>query len=120
MEELIRKAEELGRLLAEHPRFKALIAARDAVRDDAAARELLQKYQAQVEKIQQATDEGKPIEVDDKRALADLEGQVAGNDAIKGLSQAQVEFSEMMNRINRAIYGRVAPSGDTSGEAGSQ
>jgi len=116
MDELLRKAEDLGRLLAEHPRFKALMAARDVVRADEKARKLLADYQAQVETIQDLTAKRQPIEVDDKHRLADLEQHVASNEVLKKLTQAQVDFSELMSNVNRAIYNRIAPPDASASE----
>jgi len=109
MDDMLHKAEELGRLLADHSRFKALMAARDAVRADGAARQLLADYQSQVEKIQELTLGQKPVEVSDKRRLAELEQQVASNEVLKKLMQAQADFSQLMSNVNRAIYDRIAP-----------
>ena len=109
MEQLIEKAEQLGRALAEHERFKALMVARDVVTADEAARKLMTDYETQVEKMQQLTLANKPIEVDDKRKLADLEKKVAADEKIKELTKAQMEFSELMNRMNRAIFSKISP-----------
>ena len=115
MDELLRKAQELGESLATHPRFKALIAARDVVRADEGARKLLEDYQAQVDKIHELTAANKPIEVEQKHRLTDLEQRVASNETIKQLSKAQVDFSELMSGVNRAIYDKIAPT-DPSAE----
>ena len=108
MEELLQKAEDLGMLLAEHPRFKALMMARDAVRSDQIAKNLMGDYQAQVEKMQELAIRNRPIEVDDKHRLSELEQEVASNDKLKGLARAQADFSEVMSRVNRTIYDKIA------------
>ncbi len=109
MEQLIEKAEQLGGALAEHERFKALMAARDAVTADEASGKLMAEYETQVQRIQDLTLANKPIEVDDKHKFADLEKRVAADERIKELTKAQMEFSELMNRMNRAIFGKIAP-----------
>jgi cell fate (sporulation/competence/biofilm development) regulator YlbF (YheA/YmcA/DUF963 family) len=110
MDDLLNKASELGKLLAGHPRFKALMAARDGVRADEAARKLMGEYQAQVERLQGLSMQNQPIEPADKRRLADLEQTVASNPKIKNLAKAQADFTEMMSRVNRAIYDNLAES----------
>lgn len=112
MDELIRKAEELGRLLAEHGRFKGLIAARDVVRADAKASQLLREYETHMQKVQHLAETGRPIEVADKHKLAEMEKLLAGNDAIRDFAAAQADFSEMMNHVNRAIYSKIAPGAE--------
>ena len=114
MDALIAKAQELGRLLAEHKRFEALIAARDAVRKDAAASKLLRDYDAKAQHIHALLAQGKPVEVADKRTLSELEQQMASNESLKTMARAQADFSEMMSKINRAIYDKIAPAGEPS------
>jgi cell fate (sporulation/competence/biofilm development) regulator YlbF (YheA/YmcA/DUF963 family) len=109
MEDLLRKAEDLGKSLAEHARFKALMAARDGVVGDPEAQKLLGGYQQQAEKVERLAYENKPIEAADKQRLAQLEGAVASNDKLKKLMEAQADFSELMSKVNRAIYGEIVP-----------
>ena len=116
MDALLKKAEDLGRLLAGHERFKRLIAARDAVRADKTATELLRGYESQIQKIEDLTVKNKPIEVADKRALAEMEQKLASNDTVKAMAKAQADFSEMMNHVNRAIYEKIAPANEAQDE----
>ncbi|HOQ62030.1 MAG TPA: YlbF family regulator [Vicinamibacterales bacterium] len=109
MDQLIQKAEELGRLLSEHERFKGLIAARDVVRADPKAAQLLRDYDALVRKVQHLAETGQPIGVDDKHKLADMEKLLSGNAAIRDFAAAQADFTEMMNHVNRAIYAKLGP-----------
>jgi cell fate (sporulation/competence/biofilm development) regulator YlbF (YheA/YmcA/DUF963 family) len=117
MEELLSKAAELGRLLADHPRFGTLMAARDAVRADEPARKLMADYERQVNRIQDLTLQNRPIEVADKRRLAELEQTVASNEKIKALAKAQADFTEMMSSVNRAIYENLSGGKGPSVEA---
>lgn len=117
MDELLQKAEELGRLMAEHERFKGLIAARDVVRADPKAAQLLRDYETHMQKVQHLAETGRPIEVADKHKLAEMEKLLAGNEAIRGFAAAQADFSEMMNHVNRAIYSKIAPGAEDDDEA---
>jgi cell fate (sporulation/competence/biofilm development) regulator YlbF (YheA/YmcA/DUF963 family) len=112
MEELLTKSEELGKMLAEHPRFKSLMAARNAVRDDAVARKILTDYQTHVEKIEELGAQTKPIEIEDKRQLSQLEQAVASDAKLKELARAQADFSELMSRVNRSIYQKIASASE--------
>jgi cell fate (sporulation/competence/biofilm development) regulator YlbF (YheA/YmcA/DUF963 family) len=95
-------------MLVDPPRFKALRAARDAIRADPAARKALADYQTHVDHLQQLQAARKPIEVADKRRLAELETALSGNAKVMAMSKAQADFSELMSRINRAIYEKIA------------
>ena len=50
----------------------------------------------------------KPIEVADKRRLGELEAVLSGNAKVMAMSKAQADFSELMSRVNRAIYEKIA------------
>jgi cell fate (sporulation/competence/biofilm development) regulator YlbF (YheA/YmcA/DUF963 family) len=93
MEDIIADARSLGKKMA---------AAR-AVSEDKEAQETLKAYQTQMERIQELESTGKPIEVADKRKLADCEAAVAGNDKLKEMMKRQTDYMEMMHRINNAI-----------------
>lgn len=103
MEDIIADARALGKKIAEHPRMKAFMTAARAVAEDNQAQDLLKRYQQQAEKFRGLEQANKPIEVGDKRALADSEAQVAGNELLKTMMKSQADYLEMMQRINAAI-----------------
>ena len=100
---LLEKARSLGEAIANHERVRAYLAARRAVQTDAEAGTLLRDYQAQAERMRTLSAEQKPIEVADKRALAELEGKMASSAALKQLMRAQADYIELMNHINEAM-----------------
>lgn len=100
---IINHANQLGQLLSRHDRVKAFLSAQKALDGDASARELLSAYQRQVQEIQQLSDENKPIEVDEKRNLEQLQGQLVSNEVLKKLTAAQADYVQLMNQVNSAI-----------------
>ncbi|MFQ5429089.1 MAG: YlbF family regulator [Phycisphaerae bacterium] len=103
MEDIIADAQALGKKIADHPRMKAFMAAARAVAENEAAQATLKKYQELTEKIRRLEFENKPIEVEDKHALAEAEAEVAGDDLLKRMMKCQTDYVEMMQHINRAI-----------------
>jgi cell fate (sporulation/competence/biofilm development) regulator YlbF (YheA/YmcA/DUF963 family) len=103
MEELISMARQLGKKLADHERTAKLKAAQKSITDDPTASQLLQDYQKQVEKIHKLEQETKPIEPEDKRLLAELEGKIAANKIFADLTRRQADFVEMMQKVKQAI-----------------
>ena len=103
MEELISMAQQLGKKLAAHERTAKLKAAQKAITDDPVACQLVQDYQKQVEKIHTLEQEGKPIEPEDKRLLAELEGEIGTNAIFADLTRHQADFVEMMQKVKQAI-----------------
>ncbi|MCP4569513.1 MAG: YlbF family regulator [FCB group bacterium] len=103
MEKLIEMATELGKALAAHQRTVDLKSAQKALKDDKQASELLDSYHKQAERITNLEKEQKPIEVDDKHKLRDIEMQLSSNEILKSMTKRQVDFVEMMNKVKTAI-----------------
>ncbi len=115
MDEIIALAERLGKLIAAHPRTKALEQAAAAIRDNGEAQELLQAHQKQVAHIQQLEAEIKPVEVADKQKLGQLEAKIASNELIKSLMKVRADYAELMQKVNAAIESpRAVRQGDTT------
>lgn len=116
MEEILRRAEELGRAIREHPRYKRLMEADARVRGDASAAEALKAYNGAVMKIAEKEQKRQPIEVEEKRAVEHLRGAVVANEAIKAFMQAQADYAELMKKMNDAIYSQLEAPGEDTGE----
>lgn len=103
MDDIIAEARALGKKIAGHPRMKNFVTAARAVAQNREAQDVLKRYQDQAQKVQMLEMNGKPIEPDDKRLLADLQGKVASNELLKNMLRYQADYLEMMKRINDAI-----------------
>lgn len=106
--DVLMKAKTLGEALAVHPRVQAMHAAQRKVQDDAAAQKILKDYQQQASVIGRREAEGKPIEPEDKRKLADLQRLMAGNDVLKQMIRAQADYMDLMNQVHETIDGAMA------------
>lgn len=107
-QDLVDQARRLGEAIAGHATVKSYFAARQAVQDDKEAQTLLADYTKHMERIQQLEREQKPIEVADKRQVADFESQIASNDPLKQLMRTQADYVALMNQVNQAMEGPVA------------
>ena len=107
MDEILDLAEQLGKRIAADPRGQRMIEAQQAVTGNDEARQLLIDYEAAQKKLHELELQQKPIEPEDKRGLADLHAKVVGNDVIKALSKAQVDFAELMSAVSRRIEQHV-------------
>ena len=123
MEEIMRRAGELGRAIREHPRYKRLMEADARIRDDRSAAEVLEAYNKAVTKIARKEKSAQPVEVEEKRQVERLRQAVVGHEAIKAFMRAQADYAELMKKMNDAIYGQlrspegVADEGSTAPEA---
>ena len=117
MDDIIADAAALGKKIAAHPKMKAFIDAVNALKADGEAESLLKKYQERSREIDTKASQGKPVEVDEKRELAELQQKVAANDKIKAVSRCEMDYLDMMRRINEAIDWAAA---EAHGEAQSK
>ncbi len=109
MNDLIKLARELGRKMAEHERAQLLWKAQRAVNEDTEAIALLEDYQKQAEKIQKLENENKPIEVEDKHKLREIEENISLNDKLRELTRRQVDFVEMTRKVKQTIDAELLP-----------
>lgn len=107
MERLIELAQQLGRRIADHERTTLLKQAQKDVNDDPDAVKIIQDYQQQADKIHRLEHEHKPIEVDDKHKLTDLETQISTHPKLAQLTKRQVDFVEMMQKVKAAIDNQI-------------
>jgi cell fate (sporulation/competence/biofilm development) regulator YlbF (YheA/YmcA/DUF963 family) len=103
VQELLERARALGKAIASHPRVQVFMAAREKVEKDAACQEVLKAYSEQAKRVRELEAQQKPIEVTDKRKLAECEQKMASNDALKELMRAQADYIELMNQVNRSM-----------------
>ena len=82
-DELIQRAAELGRAIASHETAKEFREAQRAVRDSVDSQRLLNDYTRQAEHVRRLEADRRPIEVSDKRNLADAEEKMASDAAMK-------------------------------------
>ena len=115
MDDILRRAEELGRAMREHPRYKRLMEADGRVRADKAATGALEAYNKAVLKIAEKQHRQQPIEVEEKREAERLRQAVVANETVKAFMRAQADYAELMKRMNDAIYGELRPPGEGAG-----
>lgn len=105
---LLDQARSLGEAISHHPRVTTYLAAQRAAKNDPTAQQLFRNYQDQIARIRTLEEQRKPVEVADKHTLADLESQVASNECLKALMKAQVDYVELMSRIQQAMDNPLA------------
>lgn len=110
MKDILAKAEELGRMIGESDRLKNLDAARKEADAEPGLQQDVKSLNDMSEKIGRLQAEGKPVEPEDKRRLRDLQEKVTSHAKIQQLARAEADFSELMNRVNRAIRTAMHPS----------
>ncbi len=113
MEKIFELAKELGEALAAHPAVKQFIQTTETLQGDPDVRNILQQDRDMHEKIARKENEGKPIEPEEKRAIAELQTKMAGNEKIKKFMTAQMEYSNLMRRVNDLVMKPMQPPAET-------
>ena len=103
MEAIIQLAERLGKAVADSPQAAALRQAREELDKHADLIQLLKDYQEQADKVGNLEEQNAPIEVEDKQKLRDLREKLLASDAFKKLTVAQVDYVDLMRKVNTAI-----------------
>lgn len=112
-DEIMKQAAALGRLIAEHKaakQFKTLMAKLEA---DVEAQRILNDFGRKLAEIEEKEQTGRPIEVDDKRAVEALRRQVVKHPLLREFQMAQFEYVDLMRKVDEALNGagaNISPS----------
>lgn len=109
MEKILELADQLGQAMADHPTGQKYLAAKDELDGDPTARQLIGDYEKTAMQIGQKEQQGRPIEPEDKRKLAEIQVKLAGNMAIKHWMQAQMEYLNLLRQVNQQFM-KSSPS----------
>ena len=118
--EIFELASELGKLLKEDDRLKALESARNAYETDAGLQALLSEYEVQQQTLQ--AEVGKADERDMlfveavQNRINELYKTIMAHPVFVALNQAQEEVTNLMNAVNNTIMTQITgeePSGCT-------
>ncbi len=103
MEDVIQKADDLAQAIRSSERFETMRTAQETLDKDEEAQNLIGEFQAAQALIAEKENADKPIEVEDKRRMSDLQQKVGSNENLQAFLRAQADFYEMMNRVNQSI-----------------
>jgi cell fate (sporulation/competence/biofilm development) regulator YlbF (YheA/YmcA/DUF963 family) len=101
MEKILELAEQLGQAMGEHAVGKKYLAAKAQMDADPIARQLIQDYEKAAMAMGQKEQQGRPIEPEDKRKLAEIQGKIASNMSVKSWMQAQMEYLNLLRQVNQ-------------------
>ncbi len=109
MEEILEIASKLGVAIAKHNRYKMFKDTEEQLKKDDEAKEISEKLEKQSRKIHELEKDLKPVEVEDKQKLRQLKEKVASNQSIQKFLKAQVDYVELMTKVNKRIEAEFAP-----------
>jgi cell fate (sporulation/competence/biofilm development) regulator YlbF (YheA/YmcA/DUF963 family) len=110
-------AEKLGKMLVEHPAVSRYQQAQKAVSEDAEAGRLLQDFDKALEKLARQEQSGMPVTDAQRQQLEALQSRIVSHIKVKNLNLAQVEFVDLLRKVNQTIQKPLAPQGQSAAAA---
>jgi cell fate (sporulation/competence/biofilm development) regulator YlbF (YheA/YmcA/DUF963 family) len=108
-------AEKLSQMVADHPATGKYKAAQKAVADDPEAGRMLADFDRQIETLARQEQQGVPVTDAQRIQLESLQGRIVSNLKVKNLNLAQVEFIDLLRRVNQTIQRPLTEGGGGAG-----
>jgi cell fate (sporulation/competence/biofilm development) regulator YlbF (YheA/YmcA/DUF963 family) len=105
-------AEKLSQLVADHPAVARYKSAQKSVSEDPEAGRMLADFDRQIETLARQEQQGVPVSDAQRAALETLQSRIVSHIKIKNLNMAQVEFVDLLRKVNQTIQ---RPLTETSG-----
>jgi len=108
-QQIIETAEKIGQMLTEHPTVARYQQAQKAVAEDAEASRMLQDFDRALEKLARQEQAGMQVTDAQRQQLESLQSRIVSHIKVKNLNLAQVEFVDLLRRINQTIQRPLQP-----------
>jgi cell fate (sporulation/competence/biofilm development) regulator YlbF (YheA/YmcA/DUF963 family) len=114
MDEILRKANELGLMIKGSELYKRLEDLTVKLDSDENSKSLLEEYVALSNTIAEKEESGAPIEVDEKSALSALTDRVSDNELLKEFIATQTYYMNLIYLVQKTINN---PAGEPIAES---
>lgn len=118
MDEILQQARRLGRAIHDSPQARALRQAQKAFDDDPDAGKLFEEAREQMDKVRRLEQANQPVEVADKHRLDELQNRLAASETFKRYSSAQVDYLDLMRKVDQAMRDELGADDAPDGPAG--
>jgi cell fate (sporulation/competence/biofilm development) regulator YlbF (YheA/YmcA/DUF963 family) len=106
-QQILSEADKLGQLVAQHPAVEKYKQAQKAVTEDPDASRTMAEFERQLETLARQEATGMGITDAQRQQLESLQGRIVSNIKVKALNMAQVEFIDLLRKVNQTIQGKV-------------
>src|SRR2546423_10576605 len=110
-QEVLDDASKLGDLVAQHPAVARYKAATKAVAEDTDATRLMSEFNRQLETMARQEQSGMPVTDAQAQQLESLQNRIISHIKIKNLNMAQVDFIDLLRKINQQIQSKLVDTG---------
>jgi cell fate (sporulation/competence/biofilm development) regulator YlbF (YheA/YmcA/DUF963 family) len=111
-------AEKLSLMVADHPAVARYKAAQKSVADDPEAGRMLAEFDRQIETLGRQEQQGVPVSEAQRTALEALQSRIISHLKIKNLNMAQVEFIDLLRKVNQTIQKPLTESAGAGAAGG--
>src|SRR5215212_1636058 len=120
--QILAEADKLGQLVAQHPAVERYKQAQKSVADDPDANRAMADFERHLETLARQEQAGMPVTDAQRQQLEAVQSRIVSNIKVKALNMAQVEFIDLLRKVNQAVQGKVvdvaSPAGRGGGAAG--
>src|SRR4051812_2912419 len=118
-QQVLAEADKLGQLVAQHPAVEKYKQAQKAVSDDPDAGRTMAEFQRQMETLVRQEQSGMSVTDAQRQQLENLQSRIVSNIKVKALNMAEVEFIDLLRKINQAVQGKVVDVSSQGASRGS-
>lgn len=115
-QQIMDEAEKLGKMVSEHPAVTRYLQAQKAVAEDADAGRMLQEFDRSLEKLARQEQSGMPVTDAQRQQLESLQSRIVSHIKVKNLNLAQVEFIDLLRKVNQTIQKPLTPQQPQQGQ----
>lgn len=109
-QQIMEMAEKLGLELSKHPLVDRFKQAQKALADDPGASKLVNDFNRQLMTLARQEESGMPVSDAQRMQLEKLQAQLAAHLKIKAMNIAQVEFVDLLRKVNDTIRKYISES----------
>lgn len=106
-QQIVEEADKLGKLVAQHPAVDKYKQAQKSVADDPDAGRLLREFDRMLETLGRQEASGGAVTDAQRQQLESLQSQIMSNIKVKNLNMAQVDFVDLLRKVNQAVQGKL-------------
>src|SRR3954466_2943006 len=116
--QILAEADKLGQLVAQHPAVERYKNAQKAVAEDPDANRTMAEFERALESLARQEQTGMPVTDAQRQQLEHLQSRIVSNVKVKNLNMAQVEFIDLLRKVNQAVQSKVVEAGGMGGAGG--
>jgi cell fate (sporulation/competence/biofilm development) regulator YlbF (YheA/YmcA/DUF963 family) len=106
-QQILAEADKLGQLVAQHPAVEKYKQAQKSVADDPDANRAMAEFERRLQTLARQEAGGMSVTDAQRQQLEALQSRIVSNIKVKALNMAQVEFIDLLRKVNQAVQGKV-------------